>query len=128
MKALSVKQPVGSLILEGVKTIETRVWKTNYRGDILICGSLNWFKGTLRFPERDMLQLEEDKKRMGKAICVVSLVNIHFMDWREEIDACCPVYEGAYSWVLENIRPVKPFPVKGKLSLFEVDDSLIEYL
>jgi hypothetical protein len=62
------------------------------------------------------------------AICVASLVDIHFMDWREETLACCPVYEGAYSWVLENIRPVKHFPVKGKLSLFEVDDHLIEFI
>ena len=39
MKAVSVKQPWASLIAEGNKTIETRTWPTNYRGDLLICAS-----------------------------------------------------------------------------------------
>lgn len=39
----------------------------------------------------------------------------------DEKAACCEVYSGAWSWVLENIRLVKPFPVKGRLGLYEVD-------
>jgi ASCH domain. len=41
MKAISLKEPWASLMLEGKKTIETRVWKTNYRGKLLLCASKN---------------------------------------------------------------------------------------
>ncbi len=36
MKALSIKQPWAAAIATGLKTIETRTWKTKYRGPILI--------------------------------------------------------------------------------------------
>jgi len=26
-----------------------------------------------------------------------------------------------FAWLLANVQPVKPFPVKGRLGLFEVD-------
>ena len=39
MRALSVKQPWASLIASGQKTIETRTWRTDYRGDLLIVSS-----------------------------------------------------------------------------------------
>ena len=40
MKVLSLMEPWGSLIKEKVKYIETRSWKTNYRGDLYIHTSL----------------------------------------------------------------------------------------
>ena len=45
----------------------------------------------------------------------------------DEVHAQCEIYPRAKSWFLTNIRKIKPFPVKGKLNLFEVDDNLIEY-
>ena len=36
MKAITIKQPWASLIVEGVKDIENRTWKTNFRGTVLI--------------------------------------------------------------------------------------------
>lgn len=36
MKTLTIKQPWASLIAHGIKDIENRTWKTNYRGRILI--------------------------------------------------------------------------------------------
>ena len=36
MKAITIFQPWASLIALGVKTIETRSWKTNYRGPLAI--------------------------------------------------------------------------------------------
>lgn len=36
MKALTVYQPWASLISMGLKTVETRGWKTNYRGPLAI--------------------------------------------------------------------------------------------
>ena len=42
MKAISIKQPWASLIAHGIKDIENRTWKTNYRGKILIHASASW--------------------------------------------------------------------------------------
>jgi hypothetical protein len=39
MKVLSVKNPISYLICSGVKTVENRSWKTNYRGRLLIHSS-----------------------------------------------------------------------------------------
>lgn len=39
MKVISIQEPYASLIKEGYKKIETRSWKTNYRGEILIHAS-----------------------------------------------------------------------------------------
>ena len=39
MKTLSVKQPHATLICYGIKTVENRTWKTDYRGKLLIHAS-----------------------------------------------------------------------------------------
>lgn len=36
LRALTIRQPWASLIAAGVKTIETRSWRTSYRGPVLI--------------------------------------------------------------------------------------------
>ena len=111
MKALSVREPWISLIAEGNKTIETRTWNTNYRGPLLLVGSKN-----------------PSGPYAGKAACVVEVVDCHPMLESDNEAACCEVYPKAHSWVLGNIRRVKPFPVKGKLSFYEVSDDQITYL
>ena len=40
MKVLSIKEPFASLIKEGYKKIETRSFKTNYRGEIYVHASI----------------------------------------------------------------------------------------
>ena len=35
MKAITIKQPWASLIVHGIKDIENRTWRTNYRGRVL---------------------------------------------------------------------------------------------
>ena len=67
MKALSVKQPWASCIIDGGKTVECRTWKTSYRGPLLICSS----KGDIDFPEENGLIAPG-----GMALGVVELVDI----------------------------------------------------
>ncbi len=106
MKALSVKQPWANLIASGKKTIETRVWATDYRGHLLIVSS--------KKPKIEPA---------GHAIAVVELVDCRPMTMEDQDAACCPIYPGAFSWILRNIRRVKPFPVRGQLGLYDVDVS-----
>ena len=44
MKVLSIKEPFASLIKNKKKYIETRSWKTNYRGELYIHASLSKVK------------------------------------------------------------------------------------
>ena len=41
MKALTIKEPWASLIVQGFKKYEFRSWKTNYRGKVLIHAGLS---------------------------------------------------------------------------------------
>lgn len=34
--------------------------------------------------------------------------------------AGCACYDGAWAWVLDNIRRIVPFPVRGKHRLYDV--------
>ena len=36
MRVLTIKEPFATLISLGIKTTETRSWRTNYRGEIYI--------------------------------------------------------------------------------------------
>jgi hypothetical protein len=103
MKALSVKQPWANMIANGEKAIETRTWSTDYRGDLLIVSS--------RKP---------DIPPAGYALAVVRVVDCRRMTKMDESAARCPIYPGAYAWVLDSVRKVNPFPVKGRLGVFDV--------
>lgn len=104
MKAISVKQPWANLIASGRKTIETRVWGTAYRGDLLVVSS--------RFPEIEPA---------GCAVAIVELSDCRLMAVGDEPAALCPVYPKAFAWILRNIRPIEPFRLRGQLRIYEVD-------
>ena len=104
MKAVSVRQPWANLIAAGKKTIETRTWATNYRGEILIVSS--------------------KKPRIepaGYAVALARLVECRPMTKNDEAAACCEIYPNAFAWVLDNVRPVEPVPVRGQLGVYDVD-------
>lgn len=104
MKALSLKQPWANLIASGQKTIETRLWGTDYRGELLIVSS-----------KRPKIE------PAGYAVALAQLIECRPMTLGDEREAMCDVYESAIAWVLKDVRPLKPFPVTGKLGLFDVD-------
>jgi hypothetical protein len=106
MKAISVKQPWASMIADGEKTIETRTWPTSYRGDILIVSS--------KKPKIDNLPV-------GQALCIAEIFDCRPMRETDEAKAGCQIYAGAYSWILRNIRSIKPFFVRGNIGIYEID-------
>ncbi|GAF74966.1 unnamed protein product [marine sediment metagenome] len=126
MKALSIKQPWAHLVIHGLegkyKTIETRVWQTRYRGDLLIVSSRSpvsrpWLPG----PDAGDMEF-------GKAIGIVELADCREMIRRDETAAMCSVYPDAWSWVFENPRAIEPFEVTGRLRLYEVDYEIDQQL
>jgi len=104
MMALSVKQPWANMIASGKKTIETRKWPTDYRGELLIVSSK-----TPPIPPA------------GHALVIARLVDCRPMTRADEEAACCLIYPNAYAWVLEDVRAIEPFPVRGRLGLYDVE-------
>ena len=119
MKALSIKQPWLNWILQGRKTIETRTWKTSYRGDILLCASqrVDWDA----WPQAQA----GDDAPLGHALAVVNLSDIRPMTKEDEAAAMCPTAPDRYAWLFDNVRPILPVPVSGKLALFEANVPII---
>lgn len=103
-KAISLKQPWANLVASGKKSIETRKWSTNYRGDLIICSS------------------QKPKiNPAGYALCIVELYDVKPMTVKDEKKACIALYPKAHSWFLRNLRLIKPIiPVKGQLGIFEL--------
>lgn len=114
MKALSMHPLYACLIWTGEKTIECRSWKTDYRGDLLICSTAKKLHDTIP----------------GHALCVVTLVDIVSFT-RKHLDAACmqdqDFQPGMYAWIFDNLRYIKPIPLKGRLSLWTYDGD-IEYI
>jgi len=106
MKAISLHQPWASWIAEGKKTIETRFWRTHYRGDLLIVST--------KKPAYQNLPL-------GKALCVVTVVNCRPMMPDDEDKAKCGYHPAVWAWELKDIRRIEPFAVKGSRGFYEVD-------
>lgn len=124
MKALSVQQPFAYEIMIGQKTIEVRSWDTLHRGDLLICSS-----GKPAFSKEDMEDIEDEYGctfLYGHALCLAHIADVRPMQKGDEEGALVEEIDpDAYSWIIEDVRPIVPFPVKGKQSLFEVPDELI---
>lgn len=117
MKALSVRNPWAHLIMCGEKEFEFRSWRTDYRGDLLICSSANpKIKNTI----------------CGHALCVVRLndvIEVTTKNYRDfELERSDLTGGKLYAWQLTDVRVIKPLPVKGKLNFFNVDDELIEII
>ncbi len=88
------------MIKDGKKTIETRTWKTDYRGDILLCAS--------KYPQSSI---------SGKAFAIAKLVGVKPMVKDDVCKACCDMYPGAYSWVLNEVVVIEPFTLKGSITI-----------
>lgn len=114
MKAISIHPAFAGLIFSGDKTIEVRTWQTAYRGDILICSTSKKVKGTIP----------------GHALCVASLKDVVPFRKKHVKEACMPgsaFRAGMFAWILDDVRIIRPIPLKGKLSLWDYDGE-VEFL
>ena len=124
MKVLSIKEPWASLIMNGTKKIETRSWKTKYRGEIYIHASLS--KAKITKPE--VYELIKDMNfKCGYIICKCNLVDciymtdeyVNDMKTNHYEEYICGHYEvGRYAWIVEDVRLIEPIEAKGKLGLW----------
>lgn len=143
MKAITVIQPWASLLATGKKSIETRSWKTNYRGEILIhAGMKDPIFGIFMMSEdaREQmgiaLELPEiynrfEKFPTGAIIGKANLVNCVQIDVQmaELIRKQQPAeYEfgdftpGRFAWVMTDAMLFeRPIPARGKPGLWNYE-------
>ena len=133
MKVLSIIEPCATLIKEKKKFIETRSWKTSYRGELYIHACLtkipkNWLEDKEFMSLVDGISLNH-----GYIICKCNLVDCVYMTeeyvkkMKEENhqEYICGKYEvGRYAWILDNIEVLNnPIKVKGHLGIWSYNDE-----
>lgn len=136
MKVLTVKQPWAFLLCSGLKNIENRTWKTNYRGNLLIHSSakcIDFKDPKSLFTDEQWNSIpKETQENMLNMGCIntgaiigsvelVDCVQNHPSIWAEK---------GVWNWVVKNqkILDSQIANVKGKLMLwdYESEDKLDE--
>ncbi len=127
MKVLTIREPFATLIKNKTKYIETRSWKTNYRGEIYIHAGVSKMDKKVR--ERPGLSnfYNEHDLAYGYIICKANLVDCIYMS-DEFIESekkknpnnfLAGEYKvGRYAWILENVEEIEPFKAKGQLGIW----------
>ena len=127
MKVITVKQPWAWLIAQGIKPVENRTWKTRYRGPIVIQVSAHKrsardFEAAATFAmERDIIVPPQVELERGCTVAIADLV-----DCVSQHDS--PWFEGPYGWVLENVRPLPAFPLKGRLGVYDCPAGVVKLI
>lgn len=130
MKALTIWEPWASLIVDGIKDVENRSWKTNHRGVILIHAgkSVDWsvIDQTASTSSYTIVRVRGDTYRIGPIwpghiIGQVAITDccrsIKSHDWHES---------GSFGFYLAKPkRFFSPIPWKGSQRLFDVPDNEI---
>lgn len=127
MKVLSIKEPYATLIKEKIKIIETRSWKTNYRGEIYIHASKTPTSKDI-YQNKDLLRICQNLNfNQGNIICKGNLVDciyiteefIKNLQRTNPTELICGYYKvGRYAWVIEDVEAIKPIPALGKLGIW----------
>lgn len=140
VKALSLWEPWASLMATGAKTIETRHWRTAYRGPLLICASARRVKGELcrllddkgfQIGLRDLspgdTAARPDDLNFGHAVAIVELTAclkteaLRTDSWLGSDGLFGNYSDGRFGWVMSRrVRRLRPFPVRGRQGLFTV--------
>lgn len=135
MKALTLTQPWATLVAIGAKQVETRSWRTTYRGPIAIHsakGFPRWardlcsqepFAGVLE--RAPLMGLPMPGHSLGVVLCIVNLWAckptedvVHVLGRHER--AFGDYSAGRYAWGLRVMRVLpQPVPAKGALGLWE---------
>ncbi|MDY2919470.1 MAG: ASCH domain-containing protein [Anaerococcus sp.] len=117
MKALSMYAPYAMFIACKEKKIETRSWKTDYRGDILICSTVE---------DKNRKDLK-DVLIFGHALAIAKIIDCQPFQEKDRYDACIDDdvdMSGMYSWFLTDIRPIHPVPIKGQQRIYNAPYEL----
>ena len=130
MKVLTIKEPWASLIGMHIKTIETRSWRTNYRGELFIHAGSSKIPKTENYLNGVKL-LGLSPMHQGTIFCKCNLTDcvkitdafLHDLVYANSPNLLCGDYTlGRYAWILSDIQYLNPpIPAKGKLGIWTID-------
>ena len=131
MKVISIKEPFATLIKNGYKKIETRSWKTNYRGEIFIHASGKSLAKEFINNNYVIKLINNINMNYGNIICKAKLVDCVYMDElflnsikKNKMEYNLGLYEiGRYAWIFEDVEPIYPIRVNGKLNIWNYDGN-----
>lgn len=129
MKVLSIKEPFATLIANGLKKIETRSWKTNYRGEIFIHASGKSLAKEYLINDFVLEIIKDLNMNYGNIICRCNLTDCVYMDEKflNFIKNNPKEYNlgdyklGRYAWILEDVQLIYPIQAKGKLNIWNFE-------
>jgi hypothetical protein len=134
MKALSVRQPWADLVARGAKAVETRSWRTSYRGALAIQASTtsSMYERARAMGSQFIRARGGDSFRRlprGAVICTCRLVDCVPVDsaavlrvLRERPDEAIfgDFSAGRWAWLLADVQRLEaPAPARGRLGLWE---------
>lgn len=133
MKALTLHQPWATLVAIGAKQIETRSWRTHYRGPLAIHAAKKSPLGAVRLafynPFYAALKAGgyEPFKPLpaGVVVATCRLVDcrliVRIADWPDEPEVELGDYRpGRYMWLLEEVEKLEPpVPARGRQGVWE---------
>lgn len=143
MYALTVKQPWASAIVLGLKRVENRTWRTNYRGPLAIHAGLSIDPEGEEVLATAGVVLPQGCQELprGAILGVVNLVDMvrYFTGgtcsgpqgrlWprADPYDlARDPLAFGPWCWILRDSRSLpRPIPCRGQRSLWEITDPAV---
>ena len=131
MRVLTLNEPWATLIKNKKKYIETRSWKTNYRGELYIHAGKKIIDKATKSRLDLMNLVKDDKMNYSKIVCKCELVDCIYMTeeyikkikTEEPQQFICGEYAvGRYAWILTNIEPIENDKlVSGKLGIWNYD-------
>ena len=133
MKVLSLTEPYATLIKLGKKKIETRSFKTNYRGELYIHASSTKIPKEWKNNKELMELVDGNDLNFGYIILKCKLVDCVYMDEefldkikKDKLEFICGDYRlQRYAWILEDIEVLdKPIFAKGKLGIWNYEEDI----
>lgn len=146
MKAITLTQPWATLVAIGAKKIETRGWKTDYRGPLAIHAAKGWTEEGVNVTRRDepfcsVLQAAgyTDFSQLPRGYVVatcrlvecvrietpdrqagIGIVNGGYWTLDDQERAFGDYTPGRWAWLLADVKPfVVPAAARGSLGLWD---------
>lgn len=133
LKVLSLIEPYATLIKIGKKKIETRSFKTNYRGELYIHASSTKIPKEYKNKKEVMNLVKDTDLNFGHIILKCNLVDCVYIDEefldkirKDKLEYLVGDYKlGRYAWILEDIEVLdKPIFAKGKLGIWNYEENI----
>lgn len=120
MKAITIKEPWASLIVDGHKTIETRHWSTGFRGWLAVHTSkaadteaCHWLL------EKDLTKRPPLGYTHQAVIGAMRVVDCRALTADDEDAAWCEC-AGLYGMIVDAAVRIEPVQIRGSLGLWEL--------